>query len=106
MSKQECQILPETDRQMIYLFYCKCRKSDGNPIIIKYNGIEHYAKKVKFRNVGDMELEFNNSPKKIAQRGATTVLKFDGTQYNLSCLKLDDTYLIKGKFKQNFVVEK
>lgn len=103
---QKCEILPAMDNAWIYLFYCKCRKSDGNPIIIKADGKEYYADKVKFRDIGDMELEFNNSPKKIAQRGATTVLKFKKEQYALRCIKTDSVYEIKGQFKQNFVVKK
>jgi hypothetical protein len=103
---QTCEILPKTDLNWIFLFYCKCRKSDGNPIIIKADGKEYYADKVKFRNIGDMELEFNNSPKKIAQRGATTVLKFKKEQYKLRCIKADKTYEIKGKFKKNFTIKK
>lgn len=106
MSKQVCEILPETDKDWIFLFYCKCRKSEGNPIIIKADGKEYYADKVKFRDIGDMELEFNNSPKKIAQRGATTVLKFKKDQYKLRCIKTDSEYEIKGQFKQNFVIQK
>jgi hypothetical protein len=99
MSKQECQILPETDLDWIYLFYCKCRKSDGNPLIIKTDGKEYYASKVVFKDIGDMELEFNNSPKKIAARGATTVLKFKKDQYKLRCIKTDELYEIRGQFK-------
>jgi len=94
-----CKILPTTNPEWIYLFYCKCRKSDGNPLIIKTNGKEYYAKKVLFRNVGDMELEFNNSPKEISRRGATTVLKFEKKQYNFRCIKIDDTYEITGKLQ-------
>jgi hypothetical protein len=106
MNKQTCEILPKTDSDWIYLFYCKCRKSDGNPIIIKSDGNEYYADKVKFKNIGDMELEFNNSPKKIAQRGATTVLNFKKEQYNLRCIKTNSVYEIKGRFVKNFVVKK
>ncbi len=38
MTEESCDILPETDANWIYLFYCKCRKSEGNPIIIKSDG--------------------------------------------------------------------
>lgn len=103
---QTCEILPETDKNWIYLFYCKCRKSEGNPIIIKSDGTEKYANKVKFKDIGDMELEFNNSPKKIAQRGATTVLKFPKKQYKLRCIKVGEIYEIKGQFNKSFKVEK
>lgn len=105
-NNQTCEILPKTDLNWIYLFYCKCRKSDGNPIIIKADGKEYYANKVKFKNIGDMELEFNNSPKKIASRGATTVLKFKKDQYNLRCIKTDKIYEINGKYTKNFKVIK
>lgn len=97
MSKQVCEILPETDKDWIYLFYCKCRKSEGNPIIIKADGKEYYASKVKMRNIGDMELEFNNSPSKIAQRGATTVLKFPKRDYQLTTSRKDICYIISGR---------
>jgi hypothetical protein len=106
MTEQKCEILPEMDKDWIYLFYCKCRKSKGNPIIIKANGTEYYADKVLFRDIGDMELEFNNSPKKIAQRGATTVLKFKKAQYDFRCIDEDSVYEIKGTYKKNFVIEK
>ena len=106
MSKQICKILPKMDPDHIYLFYCRCRKSTGTPLIIKVDGKELYAHKVNFRNVGDMELAFNNSPREIARRGATTVLSFDRKQYGFKCIRTGKIYQITGKFKQNFVVEK
>ena len=106
MAKPTCKILPKMDPNYIYLFYCKCRKGTGAPLIIKVDGKELYAHKIKFRNVGDMELAFNNSPREIARRGATTVLSFDRKQYGFKCIRTGKIYQITGKFKQNFVVEK
>ena len=59
----------------LYLFYCKCKKSTGEPIIIKCGKLELNTWKVGFKNMS-ADISFNNSPPAISSRGATTVLTF------------------------------
>lgn len=56
----------------IYIYYCKCRKSKGNPIIMKFGKEKHFLDSVKI--LCNSEMKFNNSPRDIARSGATTVL--------------------------------
>lgn len=78
----------------LYVFYCKCKKGTGSPIIVKSGKNEWNTHKIKYIRTTS-EIEFNNSPPSIANRGATTVLVF--TEPMTIVKHSDDSYSFYGE---------
>lgn len=84
-----------SDKTPLYVFYCKCKKGTGSPIIIQNGKNEWNTHKIKYVRTSS-EIEFNNSPARIARRGATTVLVFKEPMNIIH--HSDDSYSFIGEY--------
>lgn len=73
-----------TKNNKIYIYYCKCRKEAGDPVMIAVGKSKIWCKSVTGTGNINWNMSFNNAPTIAKQSGATTVLAIDieGEEYD------------------------
>lgn len=65
--------------EKLYIYYCKCLKETGRPIIISNGKSEINTDNIIFTGI-DAQLQFNNTKSRAKARGATSCLEVTLTE--------------------------